>query len=63
MSTPTWLSISMSASRSIPHSLGAADIVLLDESRKAVVKKDDVDLGNGDIKEHFHLAKEEVELW
>lgn len=42
---------------------GAVDIVLLDESGKVVVKKDDVDLGNGDIKEHFHLAKEEVELW
>ncbi|EIM88069.1 beta-mannosidase [Stereum hirsutum FP-91666 SS1] len=54
--------LDVSISLDTPFS-GAADIVLLDESGKVVVKKDDVDLGNGDIKEHFHLEKEEVELW
>lgn len=42
---------------------GSADIVLLDSSGNDVSKKNDVGLGDGDIKEHFHLAKGDVELW
>lgn len=42
---------------------GTADIVLLDSSGSVVVKRNDVKLGNGDVKEHFHLAKGIVELW
>lgn len=44
-------------------STGTADVVLLNSSNHVVVNKNDIKLGNGDIKERFHLAKEDVELW